>query len=200
MKYRKRRRFRRRRLRRYRRKKRVFSERVKIFKLRRVYDAVVLAAGASLNATVTDDPSNSQDWANIVGLFDMYRVAAIKVHFVPNANTREAPSVAGQFGFRPVYCAHDTDLINVPLSVNNIIQYENMKVKNSFTPWVYYRKMARRITTTNQTTLDGRGYLSTTTPASTQQLLFLFENFNGPANYYFGRFVITHYVCARNRN
>lgn len=201
MVYKRKTRFRRKRrfIRRYR-KKRVSSERVKLFKIRKIVNVVISAAGGNNITTINDDPSLSQDWINIVGLFDMYRTAGIKAHFVPSTNTREAPTSGGGFGFRPVYCAHDTDLVVGAVTPNTIIQYENMKIKNSFMPWVYYRKMPRRITTTGQSTLDGRGYLSTHTPQATQQLIMLFDSANSPAQHQLGTLVITHYVCARNRN
>jgi hypothetical protein len=62
---------------------------------------------------ITNDPSTAEDWNNVTNLFDSYRVAAIRLRFVPDGTMQsmtDANATAQYFNV-PVYIIHDCNSI-----------------------------------------------------------------------------------------
>lgn len=199
-KYPMRRRFRRRRLR--IKRKRVFKRFTgaysrRFFKLRRVV-TVTHTANQPTFLQFNDNPSLSQDWVPVAELFQMYRVNGIKLTFVP-AYTVNQQATAGSPINAPLYYVHDTNMtITAIPSENDMLQYENLKVKNILRMHSIYFKMARRINPTATTTLSTDGYSSVSNPQISQQIVALIPNISSN-NLPIGRVVVTAYVSAKVR-
>lgn len=167
----------------------------RFFKLKLV-SRVSSDAGGIISAGVTDMPSSAQDWASIVGLFDMYRVNAVKLKFIPDSNT--AFTDAAQSVWRPLYIVHDMDEYVSPLtSVNVAIQYENCKYKNMLRPWTYYKKMARTISAAGSQTHDLKGYGDCDNPQPNQGIFWYGTGFTASVDY--GTLLVTYYLTAKGR-
>lgn len=166
----------------------------RFFKLKLVSTITSSGTGV-ITGGVVDDPSSAQDWASIVGLFDMYRVNAIKLKWIPDFNTNESGSSTA--AFKPLYIVHDIDEFNNPLtSVNVAIQYENCKYKNMLRPWTYYRKMARTIADGTQTH-DNKGYGDCDNVQPNQGIFWYGSGFSSSVDY--GTLLVTYYITAKGR-
>lgn len=198
--YRRKRRFNRR----YTRKRPVGSSpgAIRFFKLRRAYDILLPAGGQNLNSYIDNNPNQAQDWANVAGLFEMYRVAGIKLTFVPSGNVNSIPVnvPVNNSRFRPVYLALDTNDQLPSVTVNSIVQYENLKIKNTFSMWSVYYKMKRRLPFSTTAAMSTSGYTSCQAPVATQGIIALFEGQQSQSQTDLGKMIVTMYVCARNRH
>jgi hypothetical protein len=110
-----------------------------------------------------DNPVNAVDWNNFAGLYDYYRVCAMKIRYVPNI------SADTTFQYTPGYIFHDanTPTFGATLSVAVAAAYENCKIVDVQRAWKYYRKMYRNIPSLACQTVSSvvmRGYLPTAEP------------------------------------
>lgn len=141
-----------------------------------------------------NSPTTYLDFSHVAELFDVYKVAALKVKFVPSRPNDESTTVT----YRPIYIAGDPDTSAAFTSVDQPIQYENMKVYDLSRPWKYYYKIPTRTQVTGSTILLKGGYIDTqyTTPSASIRMwaegLSLSENY--------GTFIVTAYVVAKQRN
>lgn len=160
--------------------------------------------GAALNLVYDNNPSNAQDWSNIVNLFDYYKVASIKIHWIPSINTRDLNNTPVTLAhFRPMYVVHDYNNALTSTSVSNdYIQFENLRVKPMFSPWRCYYKMINTINPTGTAPQMGKSFFSTTNPLATQSTkvhIAADSNQINPGNL-IGTFIVTYYVIARGRS
>jgi hypothetical protein len=102
----------------------------------------------------------------------------MRLRFIANvqsiAKSKIVPS-STVFSYRnvPVYIWFDTNtILSTTPSVNEIIQYENLKIKSLVRRWTYYTKFRRNIpintSLTTQVSTGARGYLATSSPVTTQ--------------------------------
>lgn len=88
-------------------------------------------------------PTNSlEEVTQIGGLFDQYRVHAIKFSFIPQLPNDSS----AQTGYFPLYTVIDRDTPNTSPPVSSIataIQYSNLRVKNMYRPWKRYLKVGK---------------------------------------------------------
>lgn len=183
--------------RRFRRTARTGAYTKRFFKLRRVV-TIVTTANQPFWFQFNDNPSLSQDWVPVSELFQMYRVNGIKLTWIPTFNTNELGTQQNGI-LVPIYYLHDTNMsvTGIP-SENEVLQYENLKIRNISKMHSVYYKMARRINATAPGTLSTDGYSSVQNPQVTQQIAMLIPNFSNTGNS-IGRFVITAYISAKVR-
>jgi hypothetical protein len=85
------------------------------------------------------------------------------------------------------------------LTIAIAVNYDNCKIVNIARPWKYYRKMNRNIPSDAAVKLTNRGYITTSSPTSTQVFcLFL----NAPvalASTALGYIMCTFYISAYGR-
>lgn len=68
------------------------------------------------------------NFAEFTALFDMYRIDKIRVYFMPRANSAEVGTNQGLVKFSSVI---DYDDIAIPGSINDLMQYENLRMTNT---------------------------------------------------------------------
>ena len=163
----------------------------RFFKLRYARDVVATVIQPSAPASWTaysknyiqDDPVTVPamvDWTSLSQLFDMYRICAMKLKFIPAANF--AP-IMNAVGYSPVYVWHDPNTPSDPfpsdaglLDVNDILAHENCRTKNIFRPWSYYRKMQRNIPPASLAeAVNLKGYLPTRNAANASTQIIAFQ-------------------------
>ncbi|QUS52600.1 capsid protein [Mute swan feces associated circular virus 6] len=183
--------------RRFRRSLRTGAYTKRLFKLRRVV-TINSAANEPTWQQFNDNPSLSQDWTAVSELFQMYRVNGLKLTWIPTFNASVLGTQANSI-IVPLYYLHDTNMtITTIPSENQVLQYENLKIRNLTRMHSVYYKMARRINATAPGTLSTDGYSSVQNPQITQQIAILIPNLSSVGNS-LGRFVITAYVSAKVR-
>lgn len=99
-------------------------------------------------------------------LFDQYRINGVKVVFMPRANSAEAGTNQGLVKF---FSCIDYDDNTAPTSINDILQYENMKCTNVTRDHKRYLvpKIAREVYNSATTTAysSGTGWIDCTNAA-----------------------------------
>lgn len=136
------------------------------------------------------DPSSTNDWSNFSALYDSYRVFALKIKFVPlYPNNLSATTT-----YMPLYWCVDQDNVDNTgiTSVGNIVQYENLKVKNMYKPWKIYIKCPKWL----QASLPG-GFQDIANPVSNGVLVSYGSGFNASSDW--GTMIVTYYVGFKNR-
>lgn len=158
-------------------------------------DPATTTAGGIIDNTYTDTPVGYADWNNISALFDNFRVCAIKVKFIPN----KPNDLSSATPYTPIYIIHDKDSTSPPGTTQGIIEYENMRVKNLFQPWTYYKKFAKQSATgiTGQVLLPG-GYKDVGMP-NASQAIFIRSESGLQTNTQYGRYITTLYIVCKNR-
>lgn len=158
----------------------------RFFKLKRVYPLTTSSGLISF----TDNPrtpSSAQDWSNVSGLFDSYRVCAVKYKFIPSFPNDTSVTT----NFQPLYVTWDNDGTG-PSTINAAMQYENLRIKNMCMPWSVYQYIPK-IMTSGQP----NGYASTASPISVGDMTFLASGLNTTATY--GQLIQTYYIAVRDR-
>lgn len=166
-----------------------------VTKLRQVYNAAFDSAGSIDFYPHVLDPTGLEDWASYQAIYDSFRVYAVKIKFIPSLPNDTSINTA----FRPIYYTFDVDSTSPPNSVSDVIQYENLKVKNLYRPHsVYYR--VPRYTSGGQgsaAVLAGGFFDVNTTPPQNGVIGCYAENIDISQNY--GTFVVTFYIGFKNR-
>lgn len=154
----------------------------------------------ALNVVQSDSPVGFVDWTNLQTLFDYYRVCAVKLKWIPSANVNTFPAAASGPKFAPIYIVHDPNSVTAILSTSTVaIGYENMRVKNMWNPWSYYKKFVRNIRVAGTGSQTIRGYQPTSNPQATQTIQLLFENLGTTSSGQVGTIIISLYIVCRNR-
>ena len=171
----------------------------RFFKLR-VVAPVPVTANTIVRVPVQDDPQNSTEWNSCKALFEMYRVCAIKLTWIPAANIHAAPAASTGFGFQPVYIIHDVNnVLPVAITEDQVVQYDNLRVKTLHRMWKVYYKMVRNIPCVSAYTVNTKAYQSVDVPNATQQLLVFIPALGNPQAAQLGKLVITYYTVFKNR-
>lgn len=164
----------------------------RFFKLRYTETISSSVAGV-IDTYLTSNPTSYQDWSSISSLFDNYRTCAIKLKFIPQLPN----NVSSSTSYAPLYIVGDPDSSTNPVtSVNEAIQYENMRVKNMYRPWKYYYKFPKVMATGSNVVIN-RGYQDCASPISIGVVGLYGTNFSLSTTY--GTLVSTIYLVARNR-
>lgn len=168
------------------------EEGLRFFKIKFNQNVSSSGTGVILNVASTD-PSASDDWTSIAALFDSYRVCAVKVKYLPGIPNNTTPTA-----YAPLYVFADMDNVIVSVSsINNILQYENLRVKDAFRSWQYYSKFQR--VTGTATGVNNDGYIDTASPQATGSIAIYGSGFNNSVTVY-GYEIITWYIACKNRN
>lgn len=193
----------RRRLRRPRRIHRNLASRPKFFKLRE-YQTVSQTVGSDTTISIYDNPNTAVNWSDFNDLFDSYRVSAIKVKWIPNMTVSEMSLTQTAFQ-SPVFVAYDKNsyITTVP-SVQQLIQYHNLRIKRALSTWSVYFKMQRNIAVnTSWTTSFGistRGYMPTNVPYPSQTILMRIPSMmvGTTGSVQIAQVVATYYCCFKD--
>lgn len=188
------RRMRRRRLIKRRRTRRVPRNRtgnaIRFFKLRRV---VNVNAGALSFEDL--QVSAVPDFTNIRGLFAWYRVAAMKLTYLPVFSEIIQQPLSQNY----IYVKHDWELPPASINEQSMLDSERTRIFSNIRKWHAYFRMKRNIVTVpNNANQLGGSWLPTDAPRATQQLS-VFINSNGGPNPQ-GRIIITYYLAAKYRD
>lgn len=172
------------------------SHGIRFFKIRKVQTLSSDTLGG-IDFFMNNGPHNAfQDWTNIQNLFDVYRVAAMKVKYIP-----QLPNDASTLtGYHPLYVIGDVDANAAPVTtVNEAIQYENMKVKNMFSPWKYYFKCPKLggVGSLAAVKTQAGGWIDVATPYGNCGIQGIGTGFDVSQQY--GTLVWTLYLMARDR-
>lgn len=103
--------------------------------------------GSLTNPTaVVNGTGTVNDWSGVTGLYDSYKVCAVKLSFIPyNAVNVTDPATPGSsYGYWPLYHAIDYDNSGVtgPLPTD-LDEYENCKMYNTYKPWKRYMRVPK---------------------------------------------------------
>lgn len=164
--------------------------------------------GCLTNPTRCFNGSNAVvDWLLVQGLWDSYRVCGIKIKYVPHTpSAQQVLPTTAQY-FQPLYGIIDYNNLDSssPFSgLNEIVQYERMKVFNLNKPWKWWIRVPKYTGATTSSVGVGvitqnRGFFNTATselPAVGCWYLYG-ENLNASTTY--GTLVITYYLALKNR-
>lgn len=165
----------------------------RFFKLK--HQEQMTTSGAGIYAGYfNNSPTTFLDFSHVAELFDVYKVCALKVRFVPSRPNDDSINTT----YRPIYIAGDPDTSAAFTSIDQPVQYENMKVYDLSRPWKYYYKIPTRTQVTGSTILLKGGYIDTqyTTPSASIRMWA--EGLSNSTNY--GSFLVTAYVVAKQRN
>nr|QOR29568.1 capsid [Bat associated circovirus] len=173
---------------------------VRFFKLRRSYDVNSSASGG-LQVAFNDDPSGYIDWTPISQLFDQYRVAAIKIKYIPSYMDTFSTATAGTSNtFTPMWVFYDPDSANFPGGVTtaaNALEYENCRGFNPLRHWKYYHKCRKNTVMQAAAVSVGVGWFDVASFVGSQSICMLLVN--QPVSIHMGTIIYTMYLMARNR-
>lgn len=133
------------------------------------------------------------DWSNLVGLYDQYRVFAVKVKYIPTLPF-DSSTVTGYY---PLYGITDFDDTAALTSVAQTIEYENMKVKNMYKPWKLYQRVPKVTNLASNSTIVSPGWMDIANPQSTGAIKVYGTGFDGNTRY--GTWIGTWYLGCKNR-
>lgn len=151
--------------------------------------ATCLSSGAgTLTDTFGNDPTGLNDWTPVSQLFDDYKVCAIKVQYIPDIPNGSSITTS----YQPVYIVGDNNDAAAATGANQIMQQEAFRVKNLWRPWKYYWKFQWK----GNTALS-KGYRSVNDTNATQNIRLWASGLDFNTTY--GRYIITHYIVAKNR-
>lgn len=85
--------------------------------------------------------ASAEDWTNYTGLYETFRIHAIKVQWIPTFNINETPTATFP-AYSPLYIAYNKEAGDQTKldTVAEIIAYNNVKFKNIMRPFTYYVK------------------------------------------------------------
>ena len=185
----------------------------KAFKLRNILtmNVVAVTIGTStlytVNAAITDLPqSGIYLWNQLKAAFEWYRVAAMKLTFIPS-NTAMSNST-----YQSVICWHDPNSTSYTISATDnelrAISYSNAKMFNLQRRWKYYRKMSKTLLVGSSTigqTQDRRGFISCDNTSATQMIGLFAAGWPAPTGtpptpsypIYVGDLYVTYYTLFK---
>lgn len=156
--------------------------------------AVSTNAGGIMTLAATNNPSGASDWSSISALFDAYKVAAMKIKYIPSLPNDTSVTT----GYAPFYMIADADSSTTPLaSTTDAIQYENMQVKNMYRPWSFYYKFPKRTAVATGATVLQGGYQDIAAVGASGGLYGYGLGFDASTTY--GQAIVTYYITVTNR-
>lgn len=181
-------------------RKKVKKGNVTVVKLRAAMTVTTNVAGIIDRVFYNSRPDNYdgdgnplQDWSNYAGVYDSYRVCAIKVKYIPSF-PNDTSTVTGFF---PMYVVHDVDDVTPIASANTAIQYENMKIKNMYRPWSVYYRIPKYTSMATAGTMVAPGYIDVAYPKDAGSVKLYCSGLDVSTDY--GRFIATYYCAFKNR-
>lgn len=139
---------------------------IRVMKLRTVF-TLTSVAGTIITTVPVRDPSGSDDWTSVAAVFDMYRVYACKVKWIPNylegTQALDGGGSLVSINNRQVFVFYDDDATNISAASNaQAIAYENMKVKQFVGKiWTYYVKIPKLSSASSTRFLNDKGFVDT---------------------------------------
>lgn len=152
-------------------------------------------AGGILDDVYTTNPSGLGDWSSVAALFDMYKVCAMKVKYIPSLPNDSSVTT----GYWPMYIVGDNNEVTALSTAQSALNYEACKVKNMYRPWSYYFKFMRVSeygTGSSEVTMSG-GWRPTTVTTGVQSIKMYCTGLDTSTIY--GSFVISAYIVCKNR-
>ena len=153
-----------------------------------MWSDVTADASSNIMYSINNNPATANDWANISGLFQYFRVNAMKIKFIPSVTADATYDYHTGYVF---HSASDISFLSMT-TIDRTIQFENCKVVNMQWPWKYCRKLLR-ITAGGE--IDSRGYMAVDGAIPTQCICIIYRG-NGQTNQVLGNVVVTYYVTA----
>lgn len=152
---------------------------------------------------ISDIPNVLTDWLQLQGLFDSYRVCALKFRWIPAYISNELE--VSTWNNVPVYVYHDANsVISTTPSLTEVIQYQNLRIGSLCKRGKFYFKMRPNQPPSNDsaaTAVSNRGYQSTNAPAATQTVVFYVPQF-GPntatTSSTIATLIITYYIVCKD--
>lgn len=102
-------------------------------------------AGAILFNISTSDPEAAligsgtyEDWTSLEGLYDSYKVTGIRIQYTPYSPN--STSVAN----RPVFISSDHDDHSAPTSIEQVMVYTDVKIRDMLNPFDVYFPVVRK--------------------------------------------------------
>lgn len=155
------------------------------------------SANTALVWNVTDNPSTASEWTQLTPLYQLYQVAAMSLEYIPRFTQKEFTQAATPFNV-PQYVVHDTiNQLPAAPTENDMLQFRNLKVHDILHRWKSYYRLNKRLNHTSITVASTDGFISTSAPLPTQQLVG-FVPIMGAARD-IGRLVVTLYIDFRVR-
>lgn len=139
------------------------------------------------------DSQTLQDWPNVAGLYDQYRVFAISLKFIPTC-PNDTSTITG---FHPLYIVPDYDDTDPLPSTGVAIQYERMVVKNMYRPWKLYYKIPKMTNLTSSSTIVSFGFMDVNAPQTNGSIKMYGNSFDNTTPY--GTLIGTWYIGAKGR-
>lgn len=173
-----------------------------VAKLRLLYNVSNTLANQVDTAFKVADVATAQDWSNYSEIYDTFRVCGMKLKFIPYANTVSFSETASSpfLSFNAAFVAWDPDSTTTATmnTQDEIIQYENCKIKNVLRPFTYYVKCPK-ITSDGTSYMFNGGYCDVNTASSLPGLIGMvcFNNYSQSEP--IGQGIVTFYVSFKNR-
>lgn len=152
--------------------------------------AAITSTGAGvIVGNRTDDPTGFSDFSTMCGLFEEYRVCAIKLKYVPYAPN----DAAATRPFPPLFIVWDQDNTTNLASVSEALDYENCRSWDLSKMNKMYVRIPRRSIGSNISI----GYTPTSTPAAYGAFKFYGGTYALTLQY--GLLITTMYVTMKQR-
>jgi len=175
------------------RKSRPNPQYVHTIKLRNLV-TITANVGGVIAGYWNDNPSACYDWSSLASLFDLYRVESIKVKFIPQLPN----DTSSTSGFFPLMVAFDQDSpATTPASKQELLEYENCKVKNMYMPWSIKYNVPRVAGTTTDVYTDKDGFIDIGGVTAFSALRFYGDSFDVSQDY--GDIIVELVVSFKNR-
>jgi len=151
-------------------------------------------AGGVLAGYFNDDPSACYDWASLTSLYDLYRVESLKVRYFPHFPNDTSTTT----GMYPMYICFDADnTTSTPATRQEVMEYENMKVKNLYLPWSVKKDVPRVAGNSTGVHTDLEGFVDIGGARAFSSFRYYADGLDISTDY--GDFVIELVVTFKNR-
>lgn len=171
---------------------------VRYFKLQIVNDLSSDGTGVlSFHKLVNEGVQTTTDWTSVSGLFDQYRVCAIKWKYIP----ARFNDTTAQTMFPPAYIVYDQTTLNSnPItSVDVALGYENVKVVNMGEQWKVYRRIPKLSSSQVQAAVYQGGWLNIEEAGDYQEGSIGIYGTGFSTSVTYGKLISIFYVKCRGR-
>lgn len=169
------------------------------FKVRYIASLTTDVAGRAIHTVsdmnptaVWDGAGTVEDWTNMKGLYEMYRVAAVKLHFIPSYPNDTSVNTF----YAPMYIVHDVDDNTAIVNRAEALGYEKMRIKNLYRPWTFFTRCPRNRTTGKAINMVSN-FLQMGVTDNMGGIKIFAENLDLSGTY--GDVIITYYIMVRER-
>lgn len=138
--------------------------------------------------------SNSvYDFTNVTGLWDQYRVYAIKCKYIPDYPN----NVTATTTYKPIYSYIDYDSPTTASTTQTCVEYENCKIMNLYRPWTVYRRIPKTINPSGSGPVVSFGWMDLANPMTSGHLGFVAVGASSLTTW--GSMLVTYYVGLKDR-